>query len=122
MFEIFAYFIHFPYLCNMKINVLVIFHRLWKRFKRHKYGITIIVFGAWLGYFDDNSFYQCYKQSQEIRDMQHQITDFRNQYAHDTKLLNELDHDPSAILKIARERYFMKAANEDVYIFSDKQQ
>lgn len=106
----------------MKINVLVWLHRFWQIFKRNKYLITCIFFGAVLSYFDRNSFYQRYKQGEEIRDLQHQIAEYRHQYAHDTKLLNELDHDPSAILKIARERYFMKAADEDVYIFANQQQ
>lgn len=94
--------------------------KLWIIFKEHKYLITCIFFGAVIGYFDKNSFYQRYKQGQEIRDMQRQIAGYRQQYAHDTKLLNALEHDPSAILKIARERYFMKAADEDVYIFDPK--
>lgn len=104
----------------MKLKGLVWLNRGWKLFRGHKYLITCIFFGAVIGYFDKNSFYQRYKQGVEIREMQRQIADYRHQYAHDTKLLNELDHDPSAILKIARERYLMKASNEDVYIFSDK--
>lgn len=105
-----------------KINALVLLHRFWLWFKGHKYLITCVFFLSVLGYFDKNSFYQRYKQGQEISEMQRQIADYRNQYAHDTKLLNELEHDPSAILKIARERYFMKAADEDVYIFADRKQ
>lgn len=104
----------------MKVRGFVWLNCGWRLFKGHKYLITCIFFGAVIGYFDKNSFYQRYRQGQEIRDMQRQIADFRHQYAHDTKLLNELEHDPSAILKIARERYLMKAADEDVYIFPDK--
>ena len=106
----------------MKFKALVWLHRVWMLFKGHKYLITCVFFGAVIGYFDKNSFYQRYKQGQEIRDMQRQISDYKQQYAHDTKLLNDLEHDPAAILKIARERYLMKAANEDVYIFDDKRQ
>lgn len=96
-------------------------HRAWLFMKRNKYLITLGFFGAVLGYFDKNSVYHRYVQAQEIREMQLQIAAYRQQYAHDTKLLNNLDNDPSAILKIARERYLMKAADEDVYIFDDKQ-
>lgn len=106
----------------MKINVLVPLHRFWRFFKRNKYLLTCIFFGALLGYFDKNSFYQRYKQREQIRDMERQIAEYRHRYAHDTKLLNEMEHDPSAILKVARERYFMKAADEDVYIFNDSKQ
>lgn len=110
------------YLCSMKLNILVGLHRIWKLFRGHKYLITCVLFGFVLGYWDRNSFYNRYKQGQEIRETQRQIADYRHRYAHDTKLLNELEHDPSAILKVARERYYMKAADEDIYIFNDKQQ
>lgn len=96
--------------------------RLWQIFKRNKYLITSVFFISVLTYFDKNSFYRRYKQGQEIQEMQRQVADYRHQYIHDTRQLNELEHDPSAILRIARERYLMKAADEDVYIFNDQQQ
>ena len=37
-------------------------------------------------------------------------------YDRDTKTLKQLEADPSAMEKVARERYFMKRPTEDVYI------
>ena len=36
--------------------------------------------------------------------------------------LRELETNPKAIEKIARERYFMKADDEDIFVLSDDQQ
>ena len=33
--------------------------------------------------------------------------------------LKELKTDPKAIARVARERYFMKADNEDIFVLSD---
>ena len=37
----------------------------------------------------------------------------------DSKRLKELNRNPDAIAKIARERYFMKADDEDIFVLSD---
>ena len=36
--------------------------------------------------------------------------------------LKELNTNPDAIAKIARERYFMKADDEDIFVLSDDEQ
>ena len=42
-----------------------------------------------------------------------------SQYERDTKQLHELESSPKAMERIARERYFMKKPNEDIYIIKD---
>ena len=101
----------------MRMSGLVFLSRVWKLFKSHKYTITLVYFAAVLGYFSDNSFFRQWKQQQEIDRMKAEIVNYENQYTHDGKLLDALEHNPSAILKIARERYLMKSKNEDIYIF-----
>ena len=51
--------------------------------------------------------------------LQDEISNYEDQYERDTKTLLELDSSPKAIEKVARERYFMKKPNEDVYIFKN---
>jgi cell division protein FtsB len=41
-------------------------------------------------------------------------------YDRDTKTLKELEANPRAIEKVARERYFMKKPNEDIYVFKEQ--
>ena len=40
-------------------------------------------------------------------------------YNKDMRELRMLDRNPKAIEKIARERYFMKADDEDIFVLSD---
>lgn len=83
----------------------------------HKYVVAIILFVAIVGFLDSNSFYNIYLQREEISRLKSDIQDYKIRYRKDTRMLKELDANPQAMEKIARERYFMKKPNEDVYIF-----
>ena len=53
--------------------------------------------------------------------MSNQIDSMKSCYTTDSIRLSEIDRNPAAIEKIARERYFMKADDEDVFVLSDDQ-
>lgn len=96
---------------NRKLNTV------WRFIRRHKYSIVIIGFIVVVGFWDQNSFWHRYEQQQEIRDLNAEIYKYKRMFKSDTERLNELEQNPKAIVRIARERYFMKTADEDVYIF-----
>ena len=50
---------------------------------------------------------------------QEEIDAYTLQNKNDQAQIKKLDSDPKAIKKIARERYFMKADNEDIFVLSD---
>lgn len=54
--------------------------------------------------------------------MQTEIEKYRQDYKRDEALLERLSTDPKAIEKIAREKYFMKADDEDIFVLSDDKQ
>jgi cell division protein FtsB len=76
-------------------------------------GVLIVAF------IDENSFYQRVKNQMQIRDLKAQIAEFKSQYDRDEAQLKELRRNPKAITKIARERYFMKADDEDIFVLSE---
>lgn len=88
----------------------------WNFVGRHKYFVAIVLFVVIVGFVDSNSFYNLYLQKQEIHRLQAEIQTYKDKYEKDTRTLKQLDANPSAIKKIARERYFMKRPNEDIYI------
>lgn len=47
-----------------------------------------------------------------------EIKKYTARYQADTKLLREMRVDPKAYQKIARENYFMKADDEDIFVLS----
>lgn len=49
--------------------------------------------------------------------MLREIRRYTENYEHDTRYLNEMDTNPEVLVEIARERYYMKTKDEDVFVF-----
>ena len=86
----------------------------------NKYWIVLIISGLIVGVLDENSFYQRVKYELQISELKEQISLYNSQYEEDEAQLKELRRNPKAITKIARERYFMKADDEDIFVLSDE--
>ena len=86
---------------------------------RHKYMITILVFVLIIGVLDDNSLIRRVSHWREIRELNTEIERYRSQYEEDSRALKELTSYPEALEKIAREKYKMKKADEDIFIFEE---
>ena len=87
---------------------------------RFKYVLVAIVGILLLTVIGENSLLQRYNYDREISELEDEIEKQETQFLQDSLRLVELERDPSAIRTIARERYFMKAADEDIYVFSDE--
>jgi cell division protein FtsB len=85
----------------------------------NKYWIVLIVGVLIVGVLDENSFYQRVKYDLQIEELKTKIAEYNAQYERDEAQLRELRRNPKAITKIARERYFMKADDEDIFVLSD---
>lgn len=92
---------------------------IWLLMRRHKYLLTTLVFLLIIGVLDENSLIRRAMHRHEIASLKSEIKRYTIQYEEDTRKLEELDNNPEAIEKIARERYLMKTADEDVYIFEE---
>lgn len=92
---------------------------VWRFLSRNKYWIVIFLGVIIVGFLDENSFLRRMEQEFQIRDLKSQIEDYYSRYDNDSRQLRELNRNPKAIQKIARERYFMKADDEDIFVLSD---
>ena len=92
---------------------------IWNYIRRHKYLITIVAFLVMIVFLDENSLIQRAKHKQEISTLNSEIIKYRNQFEEDTRRLKELENNPEALEKIAREMYLMKKPNEDIFIFEE---
>ncbi len=116
----------------MKIeNNFVILWQIMKRLKEIaerlyripwlKYGVVTLLAIVFIGFVDENSVWHHFKNQQQISELQDEIKRQTDQYNRDRKKIKMLDSNPKAIEKIARERYFMKEDNEDIFVFSNDQ-
>ena len=92
---------------------------VWKYIRQHKYLITILVFLLVVVFLDENSLMKRAQYRQEISTLKSEIQKYRTQYNEDTQKLKELMENPVALEKIAREKYFMKKPNEDIFIIEE---
>ncbi len=85
----------------------------------HKYLIVVVIGVAVVGFLDENSFMRRVQLDMQISDLKSEIAKYAERTEADIKQLNELKRNPQSIRKIARERYFMKADDEDIFVLSD---
>ena len=88
--------------------------------RRFKYVIVIILGVALITVIGENSMLQRYRYAKQISDLEEEIDKQNAQYQHDSLRLVQMERDPDVVRKIARERYFMKANNEDIFVLSDE--
>ena len=87
--------------------------------KALKYVVVALVAIVLIGFVDENSVWHHLRNKQRINELESEIKQYTDQYQHDQEQIHMLDSDPKAIEKIARERYFMKTDDEDIFILSD---
>ena len=84
-----------------------------------KYAVVIVVGVLIVGFLDDNSWWRHMKNMQRISELNGEKTKYNEEYQRDQAQIRELNRNPKAMEKIARERYFMKADDEDIFVLSD---
>lgn len=88
---------------------------------KFKYVIALAVFIVSIGFVGEHSITERLKRKQEIATLQSKIAEQERKFEEDNRVLEELKSDPDAVRRVAREKYFMKRANEDVFIIEDEE-
>ena len=92
---------------------------VWSFISHYKYLVVIVLGVIIVGFIDENSFMRRIQLELKISDLRSDINKYNKQYQDDSRQLREIRRNPKTIENIARERYFMKADDEDIYVLSD---
>lgn len=92
---------------------------LLKSFKPLKYIIVIALAILLIGFLDENSIWSHLRNKEHMGELKSEIEQLNQEHARNQEQIKLLDKDPKAIEKIARERYFMKADDEDIYVLKE---
>ena len=84
------------------------------------YLMVTIVFFALTFVMGDSSLYKRYTYDEKIRSLEKEIKHYQKEIEINSKKLNDLHTDKEGLERFAREEYFMKKPNEDVYIIKNK--
>lgn len=83
---------------------------------KNKYFIASIAFVVWMVFFDRNDLTSQYDYRQKVQKLEEEKDFYTQEIAKAEKELQELTTDTETLEKFARERYFMKKENEDVFV------
>ncbi len=92
----------------------------WRKIFRNKYLLAIIAFILIILFFDDNNLIKRFKLIDETQELESQIEFYEKEIEESNRKFEELKTDSNNLEKFAREEFFMKKDNEDVYIIVEK--
>lgn len=83
---------------------------------RFKYVYTLIAFGLWMVFFDQNRILNQYKLQKNLRDLQKQQRFYETEIKKSQLTTKALVYDSVFMEKFAREKYLLKRDNEVIYL------
>ena len=81
----------------------------------NKYVLLLLLFAIWMFFFDSNSWFIHNELNNEISDLEDKKEYYQAEIDKDKKTI-EILSDSVEIEKFAREEYYMKRENEEIYI------
>ncbi len=85
------------------------------KYLKNIFVIIFIVFAVWMLFIDSNSLLIHHELNEDINDLEDEKEYYNKEIEKDKKAIKELSTD-EGIEKLAREKYYMKKDNEDIYI------
>lgn len=89
---------------------------LWFRIITNKYVIATVVFAAVILFFDEYNLMVTRRAQREVSQLQAEEQTLREAIVHDSLSNATLRHSMEAKERFARENYYMKRPNEDIYV------
>lgn len=91
----------------------------WFKILSNKYLLILILFSIWMLFFDSNSWLVHRELNEEIDKLKSNEEYYNNEIQGDASIINQLKDD-DGLEKYAREKYFMKRKNEEIYLIETR--
>lgn len=85
----------------------------------NKFLLTAAGFFVWMIYFDQYDYFMMKQRSNHLKELKKNIAYLETEVARMEKERNGLLNNPAHLERFARERYFMKRDNEDLYVIEE---
>ena len=83
---------------------------------RNKYLLTLLGFTLWVALFDRNDLFSQLELRKQVKQLEAEKKYYMAEVEKNKKDLNALINDPKSLEKFAREKYYMRKDNEDVFV------
>lgn len=87
----------------------------WFRIVSNKYVLLLIFFAIWMFFLDSNSWFVHNELDQEVNKLEDNKEYYQNEIAKDKAIIKQLK-DSVELEKFARQKYYMKRPNEEIFI------
>lgn len=89
---------------------------------KNKYFLASLAFVVWMLFFDRNDMASQLQYRSKVQKLEEEKDFYTKEIAKAEKDLQELTTNPERLEKFARERYYMRRDDEDVYVVVDPNQ
>src|SRR3954465_8232378 len=86
---------------------------------KNKYVISLVVFVVWISFFDRNDLFTQWDRKQELQKLETSKKFYEEEIATTRKDLTDLNNNPAVLEKFAREKFYLKRPNEEIFIIAD---
>ncbi|AZI68201.1 septum formation initiator family protein [Kaistella daneshvariae] len=90
--------------------------KLFQKYVINKYFVTVFLFLVWMVFFDSTSFLVINELNGEINKYEEQLAYYQSEYKKNDEFYKKLMNNKEEKEKFARENYFMKKPNEEIFI------
>jgi cell division protein DivIC len=90
-------------------------NKKWFKIISNKYVLILLIFGFWMLFLDSNSYLIHHELDQEIQELHTNKEYYQKEIAKDKAIIEKLN-DSFELESFARQQYYMKRPNEDIYI------
>lgn len=85
-----------------------------------KYVAVFVISFVLIGFVGSNSVLAHFSYKKKAAELKEEIDYYEAEYRRDQAQIHQLQSDPKAMERIARERYMMKTDDEDIFVLSDE--
>ena len=85
----------------------------------NKYFAAAIIFAVWMLFFDQRDYFFVHNLKEHRKELENKKKYYQEQIDKAKKDLVDLQNNPAAIEKYAREHYLMKKDGEDIFLMED---
>ena len=86
---------------------------------KNKYILTLIGFAVWMLFIDRNDLLTQISRTQKLSELEKSSRFYTDQNREAAAELKRRETDPTAYERIAREKFYMKKSNEDLFLFKE---
>lgn len=87
----------------------------------NKYFLTILIFSVIVIFFGNHSLRNRWKTSRNIKNLNKEIKFYKDEIESNKQKMNDMQSGDESLERFAREKYFLKKDNEDIFIIKENE-